>query len=249
MVVVILLSVNILQQVSFNIPSTTNITGSLIVSGSVSGSSFTGSLQGTASYATNFDKTGLITTGSASPNTQTISGSLVVTGSINNLKIWTGSVNVNSIGIGTNTLASSTGSSLNNVAIGDGALRYNVTSANSVAIGNSALQNSTEGFNTAIGGSSLNALLTGESNIAIGSSAVQALTGGTKNTAIGFNSMVNVVTGSFNTAIGTGTLQRNISGSGCVAIGHQAGGWSTTSNEFLLVMTVLVQQIMKGQVL
>lgn len=203
----------------------TRITGSVTISGSLTlnGSPVVGS-----------DRNGLITTGSLSPNSQSITGSLEVSGSINNLKIHTGSVNVNSIGIGTHTLASSTGSSLNNVAIGDGALRYNVVGANSVAIGNSALQNSTEGFNLAIGGSSLTALLTGESNIAIGSSAVQALTGGTKNTAIGFNSMVNVVTGSANVAIGSGTLQRNTSGSNCVVIGNQAGSWSTTSNEFFV---------------
>ena len=173
--------------------------------------------------------------GSLNTNGNTnITGSLQVSNTINNLKIWTGSVNVNSIGIGTNTLLSSTGSSLNNVAIGDSALRNNVVGTNCVAIGNSALQNSTQGFNTAIGGSTLTALLTGESNIAIGNSAVQALTGGTKNTAIGFNSMVNVVTGSNNVAIGSGTLQRNVSGSGCVVIGNQAGGWSTTSNEFFI---------------
>jgi hypothetical protein len=194
-------------------------------------------MQGCVSIGTNTSPDLLFKSGS-SPiqmgySTQ-ITGSLDVSSTINNLKIHTGSVNVNSIGIGNNTLLSSTGSSLNNVAIGDGALRNNVVGANSVAIGNSSLQNSTEGFNLGIGGSTLTALLTGEGNIGIGSSAAQALTGGTNNTSIGYNSMVNVVSGSNNVAIGSGTLQRNVSGSNCVAIGNQAGSWSTTSNEFFV---------------
>ena len=163
-----------------------------------------------------------------------VSGSLNTTGNINDLKIHTGSVNVDSIGIGTNTLLSLTGSSLSNIAIGNSALRYNVTGANIVAIGSSALQNSLDGFNTAIGATALGALISGGQNMAIGQSAIQSLTGGTKNTAIGFNTMVNVVSGSNNTAIGAGTLQRNTNGSGCVVIGNQAGSWSTTSNEFFI---------------
>jgi hypothetical protein len=163
-----------------------------------------------------------------------VSGSLNTTGKINDLKIHTGSVNVDSIGIGNNTLAAATGSSLSNIAIGNSALRFNVTGSNIVAIGGNALENSLDGFNTAIGASALSALISGGQNMAIGQSAIQALTGGTKNTGIGFNTMVNVVSGSNNTAIGAGTLQRNTNGSGCVVIGNQAGGWSTTSNEFFI---------------
>jgi hypothetical protein len=176
--------------------------------------------------------------GSANPltlNSNTvISGSLLVTDKINNLKIWTGSANVNSIGIGNNTLNSQTGSSLNNIAIGGGALQTNVTGANVVAIGNDALRNSVVGFNLAVGASALNANTTGEYNIAIGQSSGQANTIGQKNTSIGWNSFVNNTTGSTNTAIGAQSLQNNISGSGNVAIGNSAGYYSTSSNEFFV---------------
>jgi hypothetical protein len=56
------------------------ITGSLS-STQFTSPSITGSLQGTASFASNFDKTGLITTGSIS-TTQSITGSLITSGSL-----------------------------------------------------------------------------------------------------------------------------------------------------------------------
>jgi hypothetical protein len=175
--------------------------------------------------------------GSSAPLTlngnTTISGSLNVTDKINNLKIWTGSFNGNSIGIG-NTLNSQTGSSLNNIAIGDGALSTNVTGANVVAIGNGALQNSVAGFNLGVGASALNANTTGEYNVGIGQSSNQANTIGDRNTSIGYNTMVNNTTGSTNTAIGAQALQNNISGSGNVAIGNSAGYYSISSNEFFV---------------
>jgi hypothetical protein len=166
-------------------------------------------------------------------NNLVVSGSLLVTDKINNLKIWTGSFNGNSIGIG-NTLNSQTGSSLNNIAIGDGALSTNVTGANVVAIGNGALQNSVAGFNLGVGASALNANTTGEYNVGIGQSSNQANTIGSNNTSIGYNTMVNNTTGSTNTAIGAQALQNNISGSGNVAIGNSAGYHSISSNEFFV---------------
>ena len=166
-------------------------------------------------------------------NTQ-ITGSLNVSGNINNLKIWTGSLNSDSIGIGSSTLNSQTGSSLNNIAIGNGALGNNVTGANVVAIGNGALQNSVAGFNLALGASALSSNTTGQYNIAIGQSSYQANTIGEKNTAIGWNSGVNNITGSTNTIIGAQALQQNFNGSGNVAIGNNAGYYSTGSNQFFV---------------
>jgi hypothetical protein len=164
----------------------------------------------------------------------TISGSLNVTDKINNLKIWTGSLNSNSIGIGNSTLNSQTGSSLNNIAIGGGALQTNVTGSGIVAIGDSALRDSVAGFNLALGSSALQANTTGQYNIGIGQSSGQANTIGEKNISIGWNSFVNNTTGSTNTAIGAQSLQNNISGSGNVAIGNSAGYYSTSSNEFFV---------------
>jgi hypothetical protein len=162
-----------------------------------------------------------------------ISGSLNTTGKINDLKIHTGSANVNSIGIGNNTLQfQSSSSNLSNVAIGNGALSTNVTGSNIVAIGNSALGNSVSSFNLAVGAAALGANTTGESNIAIGQSAFQANTIGGKNTAIGWNSGVNNLTGSTNTIIGAQALSNNVNGSGNIAIGHYAGYYSTGSNGF-----------------
>jgi hypothetical protein len=164
----------------------------------------------------------------------TISGSLLVRDKINELKIWTGSLGSNSIGIGDFTLNSQTGSSLNNIAIGGGALQNNVTGANIVAIGGDALRNSVAGFNLAIGASALNGNTTGQYNVGIGQSSGQANTIGEKNTSIGWNSFVNNTTGSTNTAIGAQALQQNISGSGNVAIGNNAGYYSISSNEFFV---------------
>ncbi|CAB4184457.1 hypothetical protein UFOVP1114_9 [uncultured Caudovirales phage] len=164
----------------------------------------------------------------------TISGSLIVTDKINNLKIWTGSYNGESIGIGNYTLNLQTGSSLFNIAIGNSALANNVTGSNNVAIGYNSLGNSVAGFNVALGGSALSANTTGQWNIGIGQSSFQANTTGDYNTAIGWNSAVNNITGSTNTAIGAQALQNNISGSGNVAIGRAAGYYSTSSNEFFV---------------
>jgi hypothetical protein len=163
-----------------------------------------------------------------------ITGSLNVSNKINELKIWTGSLNTNSIGIGDNTLNSQTGSSLNNIAIGGGALQDNVIGANVVAIGGDALANSLVGFNLAIGASAFNANTTGEYNVGIGQSAFQANTIGAKNTAIGWNSGVNNLTGSTNTIIGAQALSNNVNGSGNIAIGHYAGYYSTGSNGFYI---------------
>jgi hypothetical protein len=167
-------------------------------------------------------------------NNLVVTGSLLVTNNINNLKIWTGSLNTNSIGIGDYTLNSQTGSSLNNIAIGVGALQTNVTGSNVVAIGGDALRNSVAGFNLAVGSSALQANTTGEYNIGIGQSAFQANTIGGKNTAIGWNSGVNNLTGSTNTIIGAQALSNNVNGSGNVAIGHYAGYYSTGSNGFYI---------------
>jgi hypothetical protein len=163
-----------------------------------------------------------------------ISGSLYVTDKINDLKIWTGSALVNSIGIGNNTLAASAGVPLSNIAIGNNALSTNVTGSNVVAIGNQALQNSVAGFNLAVGATALSANTTGRYNVAIGQSSYQANTIGEGNTAIGWNSGVNNVTGSTNTIIGAQALQQNFSGSGNVAIGFYAGYYSTGSNQFFI---------------
>lgn len=230
------------RKTAFLIDSGSNvyISGSLNVTGGI-----TGSLQGTAttaSFATDFNKTGLITTGSVG-NTQNITGSLIISSSlnvydkINDLKIWTGSATLGSIGIGSNTLQSQSGSYptfLGNIAIGGGALQTNVTGGSIVAIGGDALRDSVAGFNLAIGSAALQANTTGQYNIGIGQSAYQANTIGEKNTAIGWNSGVNNLTGSTNTIIGAQALSNNINGSGNIAIGHYAGYYSTGSNGFYI---------------
>jgi hypothetical protein len=159
-----------------------------------------------------------------------ISGSLNVTNTINDLKIWTGSANVNSIGIGnSSTLSSQSGSFLNNIAIGNNALQTNVSGANIVAIGYSALQNNIASFNVAIGSPSLSSNTTGQFNVAIGQSSLQANTIGTSNTAIGYNSMVNNVSGSNNVAIGGSALQNNLANDN-LAIGNSSLLRNTTGN-------------------
>lgn len=124
---------------SITLNSKTKVDGNVVVTGSVTATQgFTGSLQGTASYATNAlsaswapdnsNRDGLITTGSAA-SVQSITGSLILSGSagpeldVKGDTTITGSLNItgsfnlinNSVGIDNNTISSLGASAFNSL--------------------------------------------------------------------------------------------------------------------------------------
>jgi hypothetical protein len=104
------------------------------------------------------------------------------------------------------------------------------SAVDNVAVGFQALTSITTGAqNTAVGSGALPAVMSGGSNTAIGYNALLALTSGTQNTAVGSNALAEATTASFNTAVGTGALfaatgERNVS------VGENAGVALTTGD-------------------
>jgi len=174
--------------------------GGAIITGSVTATSgFTGSLQGTASFALAVAGGG--GGGSTFPFTGSaqITGSLGVTGSINDLLIGkgNGANGATNISIGATTAFSSS---------------INVNATNNIAIGSSSLQN----------------LNSGSNNIALGQSALLSNTSGSRNIAIGLNALRGNTTSNNNVAIGYKVLQTGSSNNN-VAIGNKAGMRTTGS--------------------
>jgi hypothetical protein len=204
------------------------------ITGSLNAASITGSLEGTASFATsssfatsasfattssfatNFNKTGLITTGSNTPGvlfSQVISGSLQITGSIFNR---------------------GSGNSDNNLAYGEQALFVNTTVGgggyNNTALGYRTLYNNTTGQqNTAIGANTMLENVSGSNNVGIGDNALRNNLAST-NLAIGTATLFNNTIGQGNTAIGVNAMTNNVSGSGNLAIGAQALSQNRSNN-------------------
>jgi hypothetical protein len=202
------------------------ITGSLTVTGGI-----TGSLFGTASFATQ------ALSASFAPSTPTfpftgsaiISGSLEVTGSINGLLISRGNGNVSTnISIGATTAFSSSATGTHNFAAGNLALSKLTTGIGNTAIGQSSLLNNATGSNnTAIGRYSLRNSTSGNNNTAIGSFSLYSNKAGIHNTAIGLSSLLNNTYGNSNTAIGYNSLASNTTGAHSTAIGNQALRYNT----------------------
>jgi hypothetical protein len=96
-------------------------------------------------------------------------------------------------------------SSLENVAVGAGAMYNNGTSSYCVAVGSGAMSNS----------------YTGNGNVAVGANSL-ANNQGANNVAVGSNGLIYNVTGNSNISLGTYSLQNNINGSNNVGIGYGA---------------------------
>ncbi len=99
-----------------------------------------------------------------------------------------------------------TGSAVNNVALGNGALAGLTTGANNSALGNAALQsNSSADNNSALGAAALQIATTSSQNTAVGAGALSKITTGSgQNTAIGFQAGDNLATGTGCTLVGMG---------------------------------------------
>lgn len=125
--------------------------------------------------------------------------------------------------------------SYNNVAIGYGALKENISGFNNVAIGQYALCNNISGINNiAIGpgalkctGSTGNPFDQANNNIAIGSCALSKNLTGSQNIAIGEYSGYNNINGVNNTFVGQSSGVENTTGSNNVFIGIGAGSGNT----------------------
>ncbi len=127
-------------------------------------------------------------------------------------------VNISSAdrGVGAGTLLLNT--SVENTAVGAGALLSNSTGEDNNAVGAFALFNNVEGFfNNAFGHSAL------QNNL------------GFQNNAMGDESMINNTSGSFNTAIGDDALHACTEGSSNVAIGDEAGNNLTTGDQNIYI--------------
>jgi len=128
----------------------------------------------------------------------------------------------NSISIGKNTvpLQNETGTTNNNIGLGDFALQDCTSSVANVAIGQYALSEVSSG---------------GGYNTAVGIYAGQNVTSGNNNTAMSNSSLYSVNTGNFNSGYGRSSLVSTTSGSNNTGLGYnsEATG-ATTSNEITL---------------
>lgn len=95
-------------------------------------------------------------------------------------------------------------SSLNNTALGMGALQNNTTGVGNTAIGLAALMSNEDGqVNTAVGALALQSNTSGQVNTAVGLSALSANTIGHHNVAIGTSVLENITEGVHNLGLGT----------------------------------------------
>jgi len=123
-----------------------------------------------------------------------------------------------------------TGSSIQNTAVGENALDALTTGANNTAAGMNALgANSSGSGNSALGYQALLVNSSGSNNAAMGHSALVANTSGSNNVAIGLSALYGNTIGAANTAIGWsagGTSvdsNKNITGSNNTFIGYNSG--------------------------
>jgi hypothetical protein len=216
-------------------------TGSFNYQGSISATSFTGSLLGTASYATQALSASWAPSavGAAFPYTGSagITGSLSVTGpTLIKANVNTTSSNIfavqNAAGenmirviggtdvfIGNN--AGGTGYGYNNIAIGTSSLRNNYSGTNNIAIGNDSLLSNTDGdYNIAIGQSALGNATDVNNTVAIGLQAGESFTG-TDSVIIGH--LAGTTTNDESVLIGSGT-NTNGGGSNQIVIGYSVAG-------------------------
>lgn len=121
--------------------------------------------------------------------------------------------------IGPNTLPLSSG--MDNVAVGNDALKLNTIGTGNTAIGSGALRANTEGTANIAIGIGLPANTTGDFNVAF--NGCNANTIGNRNMGIGVNTLGTNLSGNNNVAIGLGALTLLSSGSNNVAIGDEAG--------------------------
>jgi hypothetical protein len=186
---------------------------------------------------------------------QSITGSINFANGSNMLKLdgtpfLSISTSTYNLGLGLNANKNDTG--YNNIAIGDGVLRanvsghtnvsvgdynlyYNTTGYGNTALGHGALIENTTGYeNTGIGKYSLQRNTTGRYNVSVGSSAMNSNNTGLYNTAIGVNAIYANQSGQNNSALGFGALQ-NIKSSNNTAVGANAMFYNETGTSSVVI--------------
>jgi hypothetical protein len=134
---------------------------------------------------------------------------------------------------GRNALISQTTTAVQNLAIGNEALRLTTTGDQNIAIGQSSMENNTTGSgNIGIGYGALYFNIGGFNNLAIGSATLQFNTTGSNNIAIGQGSMANI--GQTNTSLNivVGNSSHNAVFSECLVLGNEAD--PTANNQVVI---------------
>jgi hypothetical protein len=208
------------------------------ITGSLTATSFTGSLLGTASYAltasfalnagNNIGVNKII----AGANITIISqsgfpegtGNIIISSSIQPVLLFphTGSAQITgSLGVTGSISTSGSNGTINGLFFsrGDGNISTNISIGSTTNFSSSA----TGTHNFAAGDNALSINTTGTHNTAIGNCALLGNTTGLHNTAIGRYALRCNTTGSNNTAIGYRALRNNASGSNNIAFGQNAG--------------------------
>jgi len=126
---------------------------------------------------------------------------------------------------------------LNNTAVGFGALRDNAGGQHNIAVGLNALANNSASNNVAIGENALYNFLapsttqTGTLNVAVGNNAMQSNASGNQNVAVGNQALHNNTTGSYNAVVGNGAAYYNTTGHNNAVMGANALLNNTTGSQ------------------
>jgi len=111
-----------------------------------------------------------------------------------------------------------------NIGIGEDALKSLTTGLANTAVGLQNLQALTSGYsNTAIGEQAGRQVTTGHSNTFIGNGSGLVITTGIRNTGLGTNSLLDATTPDYSTAIGYDALRYLLTGNYNIALGAYAG--------------------------
>jgi hypothetical protein len=207
------------------------VTGKTIVYGGI-----TGSILGTASYASNADLLdGLHASVFATTGSNIFNGDQIITGSI---KTFSGSIYTsNTTNISQYGLVYKDGIRfLHNFNYGnngtittDGFNTFLGVYAGNLTMGSTATNTYEASYNTAVGVYSLTSLTKGYYNIGIGPYSGDAITTGASNITIGASAATSTTTGISNIAIGSLTLESNVAGNYGLAIGEQSQRYVTSS--------------------
>jgi hypothetical protein len=240
----------IINALSGEVPNT-----QIEISGSVTGSVFTGSFVGDGSGLTGLPTGSSTTPGGLDTNIQFNSGSTFAGSGdfrynyTNKKVIITGSAEIKGLGNDQFSeslrLTNSDGSS--SLVVNDAGDVYNrgVNGINTnTFFGENVGRLTTGGTNTAMGTNVLESNTTGGSNSAVGVSTLRNNTTGFSNSALGREALRNNTLGNLNSAIGVSALQNNTTGSNNTAIGMSALTSNTIGNDNTAVgVSALVNNI------
>ncbi|MCG2613741.1 hypothetical protein LZZ85_05595 [Terrimonas sp. NA20] len=135
------------------------------------------------------------------------------------------------IAVGGIRIGHGNGNNMENVAIGEEALKVNGTGNYLTAIGRYTLTSNTTGqYNTAIGPFVLRKNTTGYGNTAIAYMAMEENISGTNNTAVGSQTLRYNTSGQFNSAFGANALRLNTTGEDNTGLGMYALQNNTTGS-------------------